>query len=361
MYARSFLLVVSEEPDVGMLLGDVETDDALLLRQRQEDLMQVVQDYVWILRGKSHEVSVLEQQSSTPATWSSREDSWDDLGSTGSLNGGGGYWPTKIMDVVRSAYDEFRDSHKVAAGMIYKLRNIEIELDHALAALRPASQSPTSQGPAELQEYYMPPYPPRPNSELRQFSFAVISRDLHAIKHTGLGMKDLSLEAQLSASLAPSLTTPATSTPATSIPPATSTPATSTPAPSTPTTSTPTTRTPTTRTPTTSTPTTSTPATSTPATSIPPTPTTSTPAPSTPTTSIPPAATTPIPGAAADTNTTTAGELEQFLSSVKLESEPLDLTEVGGNLETTSPTAPAPAAFEGTSSLRQLMGLPKRG
>jgi len=307
--------------------------------------MQVVQDYVWILRGKSHEVSVLEQQSSTPATWSSREDSWDDLGSTGSLNGGGGYWPTKIMDVVRSAYDEFRDSHKVAAGMIYKLRNIEIELDHALAALRPASQSPTSQGPAELQEYYMPPYPPRPNSELRQFSFAVISRDLHAIKHTGLGMKDLSLEAQLSASLAPSLTTPATSIPPTTSTPTTSTPTTSTPAPSTPATSIPPT---TSTTPAPSTPTTSTPA--------PSTPTTSTPA-----TSIPPAATTPIPGAAADTNTTTAGELEQFLSSVKLESEPLDLTEVGGNLETTSPTARAPAAFEGTSSLRQLMGLPKRG
>jgi hypothetical protein len=176
MYIRAILSTFVDDDDVMLKFADVEADDGLLLRMRQEDLMQLVQDYVWILRGKSHEVAMLEREHGQDF-WSQREDSWQSRPD--------GFWMKLLTEIVRNNYEEYKDSHKVAAGIVHGLREVEIQLD--AAKLNLSGQETTKHNKSKpVAPFYMPPYPPRPDPELRQFSLSILHRDTQLIhKVTG--------------------------------------------------------------------------------------------------------------------------------------------------------------------------------
>jgi len=138
--------------------------------------MQLVQDYVWILRGKSHEVAMLEREHGQDF-WSQREDSWQSRPD--------GFWMKLLTEIVRNNYEEYKDSHKVAAGIVHGLREVEIQLD--AAKLNLSGQETTKHNKSKpVAPFYMPPYPPRPDPELRQFSLSILHRDTQLIhKVTG--------------------------------------------------------------------------------------------------------------------------------------------------------------------------------
>jgi hypothetical protein len=176
MYIRAILSTFADDDDVMLKFADVEADDGLLLRMRQEDLMQLVQDYVWILRGKSHEVAMLEREHGQDF-WAQREDSWQSRPD--------GFWMKLLTEIVRNNYEEYKDSHKVAAGIVHGLREVEIQLD--AAKLNLSGQETTKHNKSKpVAPFYMPPYPPRPDPELRQFSLSILHRDTQLIhKVTG--------------------------------------------------------------------------------------------------------------------------------------------------------------------------------